>query len=297
MGNDRREELMREAAEIFFKLRDDPDNAELLARRDAFMARGKEEQATYEHLLKTWKASGVMRAPKTLRTIILLCVGLLGATAFTYDPIRIAILADLSTRGSPEQSTLTSGDVAFLDAETALVDETDGAGRAVRLLEGAAFFEVESGARPFTVEVGEVVVTVVGTEFETAFVDDTVLVNVAEGRVDVWLADQTWKLEAGDQFMWSNERGASISEQDAETVASWRDNRLVVDGLTFGQAAAIIERRLSGHVIIASSALRDTPVAGNIDLSEPLRALRLLADLIGGRVYHAPGIGRVVASR
>lgn len=297
MGNDRREELMREAAEIFFKLRDDPDNAELLARRDAFMARGKEEQATYEHLLKTWKASGVMRAPKTLRTIILLCVGLLGATAFTYDPIRIAILADLSTRGSPEQSTLTSGDVAFLDAETALVDETDGAGRAVRLLEGAAFFEVESGARPFTVEVGEVLVTVVGTEFETAFVDDTVLVNVAEGRVDVWLADQTWELEAGDQFMWSNERGASISEQDAETVASWRDNRLVVDGLTFGQAAAIIERRLSGHVIIASSALRDTPVAGNIDLSEPLRALRLLADLIGGRVYHAPGIGRVVASR
>ena len=297
MSDDGDEQLMQEAADIFFRLRKDPDNSDLQAQRDEFIARGKEEKKTYEYLLKAWTASGMMRAPKTLRSVILLFCGLAGAIALAYEPVRIAVLADLSTSGAPEQSTLFSGDVAFLDADTALIDDTDGEGRVVTLLEGASFFTVESDARPFTVKVGDFKVKVVGTEFETAFVEDTVFVSVADGQVNVSYADEIWELSAGDQFIWSNEQGASIEQRDATTMAAWRGDRLIVDGLTFGQAADIIERRLSGPVLFTNPELRNTLVAGNIDLADPLSSLRVLADFAGGRVYHAPGIGRVVTRR
>lgn len=297
MSEDRLRELTRQAADIFLQLRDDPDNAELQARRDEFRARGKDECEAYDDLAKTWKASGVMHAPKKLRSLILFFCGLIGASAIAYEPIRIAVFADLSTSRVPEQSTLESGDFAYLDADSALVDDTDGEDRRVELLTGAAFFDVESNARPFSVEVGDITITVVGTSFETAFVDETVLIGVAEGQVNVRRNDQVWELSAGDQLTWSDEIGADIDQRDSTNMASWRGDRLVVNNLTLGQAAAIIERRLAGPVVFTSGTLRDTRVNGNLDLSEPLKALRILADTGGGRVYNVPGVGRVISPR
>ena len=294
MSDNPRKDLMKEAAAIFLQLRDNPDDSELQAMRDAFIARGPDEAEIYDHLLRTWKASGVAHAPKTLKSVILFLCGLIGAGAIAYDPIRVAIVADLSTNAAPEQSTLVSGDVVYLDADTALIDETDGLARDVELLEGAAFFSVESNATPFSVEVGELYVSVIGTKFETAYVDDIIFVSVAKGQVSVRHDSQTWELTAGDQFAWSEELGAVIEERDSATMASWRTDRLTVDGLTMGQAAAIIERRLNGPVIFTNAALRDTVVAGNVDLSQPLVALQILAETLGGRVYHVPGIGRVI---
>lgn len=294
MSDNPRKDLMKEAAVIFLQLRDNPDDQELQATRDAFTARGPDEAEIYDHLLKTWKASGVAHAPKTIKSVIVFLCGLIGLGALAYDPVRIALVADLSTSATPEQSTLDSGDVAYLDADTALIDKTDGVARDVELLEGAAFFSVESSVRPFTVEVGELFVSVIGTEFETAFVDDTIFVSVAEGQVSVRHESQTWELTAGDQFTWSEELGAVIEAHDSATMASWREDRLTVDGLTMGQATAIIERRLNGLVVFTNAALRDTVVAGNVDLSQPVVALRILAETVGGRVYNAPGIGRII---
>ncbi|MEM9498185.1 MAG: FecR domain-containing protein [Pseudomonadota bacterium] len=288
---------MKEAAHIFLQLRDDPENPELQARRDAFLARGEAEKAVYGEILKTWKASGVMHVPRTMRSVAVLCCVLIGAAYFAYDPLRIAILADVSTQSAPEQTTLASGDIAFLDAASALVDETDGASRTVELLDGAAFFDVAAGRHPFVVDLGDVVVTVVGTAFETAFVDDAVVIDVAEGRVDVKANDQIWELSAGERLHWTDTRGAEVTTHDGNAVAPWRGDRLVVDGMTLGEAAAIIERRLIGTVVFADRALRRKRVTGSLDLSDPLVALRLLAATGNARVFHVPGIGRVIANQ
>ena len=297
MSEDQRETLVREAADIFLQLRDDPKNPELQARRDAFCDRGKEEHDAYHELVKTWKASGVMHAPKTLGSIALVLCGLLGLGYFSYDPLRIVLLTDLSSHASPVETTLTSGDIALLDADSALIDKTNGLNRDVTLLEGAAYFDVAIDPRPFTVEIGEVYVTVVGTAFETAHVDDAVTVSVVEGRVTVSHESDVWDLSAGDHFIWSNRGSGSIEARPTADMATWRRDRLIVDGMTLGQAAAIIERRLTGPVVFTSQRLRDTRVTGNLDLANPLVALRLLADTGGGRVYHAPGIGRVIVEK
>lgn len=297
MSDSHRKSLMKEAAAIFLQLRDNPDDPDLQALRDKFVSRGREERDVYDHLLKTWKASGVAHAPKTIRSTVLFLGLLIGVSALAYDPVRIAVLADLSTRDRPQQSALGSGDFAHLDANSALIDGSDGLSRNIELLEGAAFFKVESDPRPFTVDVGDITVTVVGTEFETAFVEDAVFVNVTEGQVNVRFEDQSWELRAGDQFKWSDVTGGVIAKGDSTTMATWRGDRLVIDGLTMGQATAIIERRLTGPVIFTNATMRDTVVAGNVDLSQPLAALRILAETVGGQVYNVPGVGRVITNR
>lgn len=297
MSEDTRERLMREAADIFLKLREDPENPGLQARRDAFCARGGAERAAYDDLLKTWKASGVMRAPRTLRAGALILLGGLGLALLGHEPLRLWMLADLRSDARPESTLLASGDRMVLDAESAVQDRTDQTTRQVALLTGAAFFDVETDGRPFRVEIGGVTATVVGTAFETAFVDETVLVSVTEGRVNVRLDGQTWELGAGDQFSWSEAEGAALSARALTDIATWRQDRLSVDGMTLGQAAAIIERRLSGPVIFTSEALKAVRVTGNLDLSQPLAALRILAETGGGQVYDVAGLGRIIAKR
>lgn len=294
MSGSRREALMQEAIEIFLQMRDEPENRATQARRDEFISQSEEHKDVYDHVLKTWKASGVARASKVLRSVVLIFFGLIGAGALAYDSIRIAVLADLYTRGTPQKATLVSGDFAFLDAGSALVDETDGANREIELLEGAAFFTVESETRAFTVTVGEVLITVVGTEFETAFVDGTVMVSVAEGTVDVDLPGETLRLQAGAQLKWSDDLGAMIETREIASLATWRTERLSVDGLTLGQAAAILERRIAGPIVFTDNAIRNSVVSGNIDLSKPLAALRILAQTGGGKLIHVPGVGRMV---
>ena len=297
MLEDQREILMREAADIFLRLREDPDNVELQARRDAFCARGTQENNAYLELVKTWKASGVMHAPKTLRSVVLVACGLLGLGYITYEPMRIALLADVSSRNAPLQTILASGDKALLAADSALIDKTDGLGRDVTLLEGAAYFDVKSDARPFSIQIGEVTVRVVGTTFETAIVDEAVTISVVTGRVNVTHENESWDLSAGDHFTWMSKQAVSLEQRAISDMATWRGDRLIVDGMTLGQAAAIIERRLIGPVFFTTDRLRNTRVTGNLDLTEPLVALRLLAETGGGRVYHAPGLGRVITAR
>lgn len=297
MADQEREKLMREAADIFLRLRDSPDDADLLAKRDAFKARGQAEREVYDKLVKMWKASGVVDPTNTPRSVVLFICGLLATAALAYEPARIAWFADLSTNEMPQQAMLASGDRVFLDADSALVDETEGADRTVALLEGAAFFDVETDLRAFTVEIGDVFVTVLGTEFETAFVDDSVLVSVVEGQVSVRLGAQSWTVGSGEQFSWTRPSGGVVTRRNQAHIATWRTDRLVYDGMTLGQAAAVIERRLNGPVLFTRNALRDIRVNGNLNLSEPRVALRVLADSAGGQVYHIPGIGHVITRR
>lgn len=285
---------MREAAEIFLQLKEDPDNPELTRRRDLFCARGREEKRAYDDLLKTWKASGVMKATGTLRSIAF-AAAIVAVSYLMYEPVRIALLSDHATRALPQETPLASGDSAFLDGTSALSDRSDDDTRSFELLQGAAFFDVESGARPFQVEVADVTVTVVGTAFETALIDDSVLISVVEGIVRVQLDDQSWTLTAGQQFVSSDDAGITLTELATQDMATWRTDRLVVDGMTLGEAADIIQRRLNGPVFFTNADLRQTRVSGSLDLSQPLTALRILAQTGGGRLYEIAGMGRVIA--
>lgn len=269
----------REAATIVRRLQDDPDDAAAQQDLTRFLARGEAERSTYARMTRALAAArqGMRRkrAPKAAALFGALLV--VAAAAFGFEPLRLHALADSVTGRQPQPLLLASGDAASLDAGTALADASDGAERRVTLLAGAAYFDVGQDGRRFVVEAGGLSVDALGTGFEVAWLGDGVLVAVAEGRVAVQAGGQVWQLMPGDRLHWSGDAAPVIDAVAVTAIAAWRDDRLQADGMTLGQVASVIDRRVAGPILVYDSALAGTEVSGGLDLSRPLDALRTLA--------------------
>lgn len=293
-----RTRLAEEAADIFVRLRADPENKTIQAERDAFLGRGVQERQAWASVAKAWAgtAPGRRRGPKTPLVIafvsVLSIAALLGA-----GPLRINLLADHVTREAPATVVLSSGDGAMLDGGSAILDDTGGTERRVRLLRGAVFFEVETGPIRFIVEINDATVEVIGTAFEVAEAGGVVAVAVTEGVVELKIGPEVHVLEAGDQLRWSDAEQATLDAVEPEEVAAWRSDRFAADGLTFAEVAAVIDRRLPGRVVVASSRLASSRVVGNLDLTRPRLALDTLAAARGATVLRVPWVATIVVPR
>jgi len=294
---DEAEVLTRHAVRIFLRLRDDPDNATILLARDAFLARGPAERAAWDRAKRAASAvrDGRAKGKGPARMLLLaLVVGTMLAAAASHRPLRMALAADAWTAQVPSSLVLASGDAVHLDAASAIVDETGtaaGAARRVRLLEGAAFFDVAATGTRFEVIAGPALIEVVGTAFEVTQAGDAVRVAVAEGEVVVSFADTTVTLQANEQARFAQNGSHRVDAVEMRSIAAWRENRLVTDGMEFADAVRIIERRLPGRVAIMGTGAPLGRVTGGLDLNDPEQALRALAALRGGRVVSiVPGV-------
>ncbi|MEL7137979.1 MAG: FecR domain-containing protein [Pseudomonadota bacterium] len=276
--------LLDEAALIFVQLRETPLDPALLAERDAFLARGREAREAYAKIERGWRLAGGRR--RTSRMFLLAVAIGLGAALYVGTPsLRLYLVADAVTGVVAERTALASGDGVHLDAGSAIADNTAGGVRAVTLFEGAAVFDVARGAQPFVVSVGDAEVTVLGTVFETALRPDGFTVSVVEGVVEVRIAASVWSVERGSRLEWSPGRGGTVGPIDIDDVAAWRRGQLVVKDMPLGDIAEIIDRRVRGDIVVLGSALAQTRISGNFDLTDPQAAIRVLAAIAGAEVF------------
>ena len=287
--------LIREATSILLRLRDAPDDEALQRERDDFLQRGQAEKDAYTKLLHAWQATDPGDEPGLGKATGILAAACLAIMLYwSFEPVRIFLLADISSDLEPSHTQLDSGDRVTLDASSALIDNTAENTRKVTLLRGAAFFDVAPGERPFAVSVGDIRVEVLGTSFEAGYLDDEAIVTVAEGSVRVFHDDRSWQLGPGDRLLWSETGGAVLTNVDSREAASWRRGLLIANGMSLAQIADILDRRLPGNILIAGDALGQTPIVGTFDLSDPLWSLRTLAELEGARVFSIPSVVTIV---
>lgn len=288
--------LLDEAALIFVQLRDAPQDPEFLAQRDVFLARGAAEKAAYAKIEASWRVSGG-RTRSTLRIVLPLLIALGAAVTLGFEPARIHLQADAITGRVQEDIQLASGDQAYLDAGSALVDDTQTGTRSVTLLRGAALFEVAPEDRPFQVLLGEVEVTVRSTIFETVTDKDRASVRVAEGAVDVRAGGQTWLLLDGQRLDWSPQTGGILSQTAASEIAPWRLERLTVTDMTVAEIIDALDRRVSGRIFVLSPDLAEVKISGSFDLGDPNSALRSLAAITDARLIPAGPFGALLIAR
>lgn len=296
MSNPEEERLLNEAADIFLKYRQNPRDPEMMQARENFVARGDAARKAWSKIVDAWSVTGGQKPNKSRLLPAIVGTGLLLLGYFSVEPMRIYFTADFVSDRTPMRVELTSGDYAHLDADTALVDETEGGTRRVRLLQGAGYFEVENAPVPFVVSVGDTNIEVLGTAFEVAESDDAIQVTVFEGRVAVQRLDQRVEVGPGDRLMWADDTPV-FDRIDLGDVASWRGGRLVADGMTFGQVVDILDRRISGQVLIMDGDLRSERVTGSFDLRRPEVSLRNLVAGMGGRVVAPLPVATLVFSR
>ncbi|MEM8795433.1 MAG: FecR domain-containing protein [Pseudomonadota bacterium] len=290
-----RDRLIEEAADIFLSLRDEPDNGELERRKKAFLERGTVEREVYREVERAWGVAKTAKRGRKRRTGPILALAASLVVALYLGPgLYLSIIADIRTTNLSQEITLQSGDSAHLDAETAIQEESDNSARRITLLQGAAYFDVAPDGRPFVVAADNLSIRVTGTAFEVNKAFDVILVSVFEGVVEVTDGEHTQIVQEGERVIHSTVETTSPEKVDQSSIARWRDNRIVADGMTFAQLAAVLERRIPGNVIIVGDDLQATQITGGYDLTKPLSALRSMAAVRNARVITVPSVVTVV---
>lgn len=151
--------------------------------------------------------------------------------------------------------------------ETRFTDEF----RIVSLPEGQAFFDIAPDAsRPFYVEVGTMMVRVVGTKFDIKNDDGTMRIAVADGIVSVMKADAPSTIEAalqnvdksvlhaGDQLLVSSRKlTPEISTIEPEKTSPWREGWLSYENASLSEIVSDLNRYRDASIILADPALGD----------------------------------------
>ncbi|MEM6587381.1 MAG: FecR domain-containing protein [Pseudomonadota bacterium] len=292
-GNEEDNSLYDEAAELFMLLQDTPDDEDLCRKRAMFLASGREAQDAYRKVEKVFV--GVRQSKRNTKPVPLIAfLALLLGTGFVvYEPVRVQLLADIQSSDEPRSVTLASDDDAALDARSAIDDQSDDAVRQFEVLRGTAFFDVEKQERPFIVAIRDVRVRTLGTAFETALLDDSVLVSVEEGAVEVSQRDRVWRLDPGQALYVRKDGAVETARLPTDHVAAWRNDTLTVDGMTLRDAVAIVGRRVQGSVAVFG-AIGDLRVTGGFDLSDPEAVLQVLAETAGARITSIGPLGYVI---
>lgn len=167
-----------------------------------------------------------------------------------------------------------------LDAASA-VRFQKGDHRRAELVQGRALFDVRHNAdAPFTLSVGAYQVRDVGTRFEVRRDGDDVTISVSEGAVAVGGQGIAFvQANAGEQINIANGQ-VNKTKIDANSVASWRDGRLIFDNAPLSQVVADINRHTKKKLALDPS-LNDQRFSGVLTIGDGSQLARNLADLMG----------------
>lgn len=210
----------------------------------------------------------------------------------------LAIVPDLHLRLSSDAVTTTAqvraltlpdGSRLRLAPKSAVDVVFENGERRVRLLKGAGFFEVvPDRVRPFRVEAGNAVVTVLGTAFEVKRSEDSARIFVRRGHVRVSEVGGgggvVTDLHAGDWVETFKAGGRVLGAASPEDVALWLEGRLVARDLPAREVVAALRPYYRGTILVRSQRFDQAHVSGIYDLSDPVSTLRALAAAHGGQV-------------
>lgn len=182
--------------------------------------------------------------------------------------------------GERRDVVLVDGSHVRLDSGSAIALDYSGSQRRVRLLAGAALFEVAPDrARPFTVEADGGSVTALGTAFLVRDEGARASVTVTEHSVRVVGDGRAAVIAEGQRADFGRDvlHGPLPAQGDA---TAWTRGRLVVVDRPLGEVVAEIARYRRGYVAVTgpAAAIR---VSGVYDLDHPLTAIDSIEKSLG----------------
>ena len=197
------------------------------------------------------------------------------------------LLADhVAVRGERLLVRLADDTTVLLDADSALDDDFRPGERRVRLLRGAAFFDVKPSQVPFVVEAANGQVSVLGTRFDVRLEGDGAAITLAEGRVAVTSPASPSKgaeLSPGQQIHVTASGVGTVTSVDLDDAMAWHEGRFVFYRARLDDVVSQIERYRPGRIVIATQALASERVTGSFRLDDPVGALESLQATVGFR--------------
>ncbi len=168
------------------------------------------------------------------------------------------------------------------------LDEHSGKQRAMHL-QGQAYFEVRRDEqRPFIVDAGDVVVTVLGTAFEVTAYDTSAYVDVRvrSGRVQVDAGGEQLELTAGDHVRYHKQRHF-LERRPAPPAEVWGIRILQFEGATLTQVAAQLERIYKVRIILRNDRIAACRLTAEFDDETIAAILDVIAETFSLEVQAA----------
>ncbi|MFT9018746.1 FecR family protein [Acetobacter malorum] len=298
----------RAAALWQIKLQDDPNNPELLRQFDIWLKADPchpqawadvsrtitlLQQASRERRYYKIPPAPTAYKPVWKRRVVLGWAGGVAALAcvgmvlFAPDAM-VWVKADYSTGYSQTKEVqLQDGSVVQLAPRSAVAIQFTKTSRAVTLLRGQALFTVQHNAQvPFTVKIGAVTATDLGTVFDVAMDDHHTTVAVKEGSSRVsapGILAAYQDLYAGD---WLRVTGhvTQTGKQNPEMVGAWATGLLVARAMRVADFVTALRPWSQRHIFVLDKQLAEKRVTGVYNVHDPMQALRLAVRPHGGNV-------------
>lgn len=293
------------ASEWLLALNEAPQDAALHARFRAWLAASPEHGRDWEEMERTYRLMGMTvpafrrqwaapvgprrpgwRFATAAAALAAACVALV----FAPD-LRLRLAADtLTAAAETENLRLEDGSLIRLAPHSAVDVAFTPEQRRVRLLAGEAFFEVTPDAsRPFMVSAGTVDTTVLGTAFDVRRQDRETWVGVRHGHVRV---DETGStppvsvnLRAGDWAGLGIDGRVAHGHLPPDQVAAWTQGDLIARDTPVAEIIDAIRPYYTGVIVLSGVKLARQPLTGVYRLSDPVEAVRAIAETQGAKMH------------
>ncbi|QXH47765.1 FecR family protein [Pseudomonas xanthosomatis] len=191
--------------------------------------------------------------------------------------------ADYTSGEQVRQVTLADNSQLTLDAGSAVAVDFAHGQRRVRLLRGAAYFQVTHTGAPFVVAANGGQVRVLGTQFEVREQGAGTRVTVHSGRVAVTPVPGAppSQLTADQQLVYADGTAGRVEQVDSDSRLAWRQGWLNYYQVPLGQVVDDLRRYYPGRILLLDDALAQRKVSGSFPLDEPLLALDSLGKVLG----------------
>ncbi|HEU5147188.1 MAG TPA: FecR domain-containing protein [Chryseosolibacter sp.] len=224
-------------------------------------------------------------------SVALLIAASVGLYLMRIAPREIHYVTSTAQRGEQITVTLPDSSVVRLNAESSITypeNFEDSENRNVQLV-GEAFFEVtRDESKPFIIQSGDLITTVLGTTFNIRGYpeEESIAVTVATGKVSVEVvSDQDQK--TATEFLVTGEQGlyqkgsANITKTNVnlEKYLAWKDGTILLESASLEEATGILGRWYNAEFVFKNPALKTCTIDGkfrNDQLPNILENLRFL---------------------
>lgn len=234
--------------------------------------------------------------------------------AFLNETHEVRVDRYLTAIGKQREITLSDGTQVALNTGSELLVNLTDRQRSLTLVRGEAYFDVTRDPdRPFTVDIGDQSVTVLGTAFGVRRDPGSITIAVSEGRIAVHKPDEVisdnpvaevldanltkqlstfslYTLGQGEQSVYSDDSGAvKLSRYGpAHKIAEWRSGMLTFNQTPLIDVVKELNRYSGKKILIEDKSIIDLPVSGVIRIGRIDVAIRGLEITSNVKARHYP---------
>ncbi len=247
---------------------DDPDRAE------ATLARTREKRLDRRGLLKGMA--------------VLLGVGGLGWAGWRATPLPTVVAAwgarYRTGTGEIRELAFQDGSRLWMNTNTAINTAFTDAHRRLDLIAGEILLETGADPRPLTVTTPHGRLRPLGTRFTVRHDEDTTLVAVYQGRVEITTGDHPRQVVPGGRQARFSRGHIGPAETADPARQAWHRGILVADDIRLADLTEELSRYQHG-VITVSADVAGLRVFGGYPLTRPEQTLSMLENVLPIRVY------------